>query len=520
MKKALKINLSGQIFHIDEDAYEKLKIYLDRISSHFSNVEETREIIADIEARIAELFREKFRDDSQVITVADVDQVINIMGKPEDFAGEEEEEAKKGPSGSRHYRRLYRDPDNAVIGGVAAGLSAYFNIDPVVLRILFVVLILVGWGLPIIIYLVLWIAVPKAETAAQKLEMRGEKVTVSNLEKKIREEYEDVKENLRKARRSDTGRKTEDIFTQFFHIVGVIFVAFLKVIAVIIALVFVVAGISIIVSVIGFAFFGASLIPFGVIHGLDIDLNNTVLPFLNPTNASVIVIAGALVILIPILAIIYGLFKALFRFKAHDKSLGASAFALWILALITTVAMIAYESGNFSKMEETRSTYPLKTVTSDTLYVAVNPEMLSTFKSLKHVGVNNHWYIVRGDEFYGEVNIDVERSDDNVFKLRVVKSSRGSDEKSAEEMANSIGYNYTVNDSLLTVDPYFRNASGDRYHSQSLDLTVFVPEGKAVSLNKNTADFLGHINNLDQVTSYRMAGKTWVMHQDGLESVR
>ena len=198
MKKALKINLSGQIFHIDEDAYEKLKIYLDRISSHFSNIEESKEIIADIENRIAEIFNERLKDDSQVITESDVEEVISIMGRPEDFAEEEGEQAKTGPSGSHHYRRLYRDPDNAVIGGVAAGLSAYFNVDPVVLRILFVVLILVGWGFPVIIYLVLWIAVPKAETAAQKLEMRGEKVNVSNLEKKIRGEYEDVKENLRK----------------------------------------------------------------------------------------------------------------------------------------------------------------------------------------------------------------------------------------------------------------------------------------------------------------------------------
>ena len=344
MKKALKINLSGLIFHIDEDAYEKLKIYLDRISSHFSNIEESKEIIADIESRISEIFREKLRDDSQVITVADVDEVINIMGRPEDIADEEGEQTNTGPSGSKHFRRLYRDPENAVIGGVAAGLSAYFNIDPVVLRILFVVLILVGWGFPVIIYLVLWIAVPKAETAAQKLEMRGEKVNVSNLEKKIREEYEDVKENINKARKSDAGRKAEDFFTRFFHIIGVIFVAFLKVIAILIAMVFVIAGISIILSALGFAFFGASLLPFGIFHSFNMEFNDLLLPFVNPVNAGLIAIAAVLVILIPVLAVIYGLFKALFRFKAKDRTLGASAFGLWILALITAITLSCYRS--------------------------------------------------------------------------------------------------------------------------------------------------------------------------------
>ena len=520
MKKALKVNLSGQIFHIDEDAYEKLKVYLDRIGSHFSNIEESKEIIADIENRIAELFSEKLRDDSQVITVADVDEVINIMGKPEDFAEEEGEHTKSEGSGSKHYRRLYRDPDNAVIGGVAAGLSAYFNLDPVVLRILFVVLILVGWGFPVIIYLVLWIAIPKAETAAQKLEMRGEKVNVSNLEKKIREEYEDVKENFKKARKSDAGRKTEDFFSEFFHIIGVIFVVFLKVIAIIIAMVFVIAGISIIASAIGLAFFGASLVPFGIFHSFNYDFNNMLVPFVNPASASVIIIAGALVILIPILAVIYGLFKALFRFKAKDKTLGASAFGLWVLALITAISLIAIEAGNFSKTEETSSNYTFDSLKSDTLYVTINQEMLNRLRSDNHLDIGNKWYIVNDHTLYGEVNVDIEKSRDDHFNLRVVKGSRGPDEETAESLAENITYSYTVKDSLLSLDPYFKNDSDEKWRSQHLTLTIFVPENKAIHLDKNTADFLKHSYNREHYSPYHFAGKTWIMNQDGLGRVQ
>ena len=114
MKKAIKINLSGIIFHIDEDAYEKLKTYLDTISKHFSNKEESKEIIDDIEARIAELFQEKITDETQVITVLLVNEVIDIMGNPEDIAdsGEETEHQRTFHEAYNKSRRLYRDPEN------------------------------------------------------------------------------------------------------------------------------------------------------------------------------------------------------------------------------------------------------------------------------------------------------------------------------------------------------------------------------------------------------------------------
>ncbi|HYW95197.1 MAG TPA: PspC domain-containing protein [Bacteroidales bacterium] len=520
MKKALKINLSGQIFHIDEDAYEKLKIYLDRISSHFSNIEESKEIIADIENRIAEIFNERLKDNSQVITVSDVEEVITIMGRPEDFAEEEGEQEKTGPTGSHHYRRLYRDPDNAVIGGVAAGLSAYFNVDPVVLRILFVVLILVGWGFPVIIYLVLWIAVPKAGTAAQKLEMRGEKVNVSNLEKKIRGEYEDVKENLKKARRSDAGRKTEDFFTEFFRILGVIIVAFVKVIVILIALFFVIIGVGIIASALGIAFFGASIVPFGIFHSIDTEFIDSFLPFVNPTNAGIIAIAGSLVILIPILAVVYGLFKALFRFKAKDRSLGAGAFGLWILALITAVSLIAIEAGNYRESDQVSSSQILEQVPGDTLYVRVNPQMLARIKQDEHFRIDDRRYVMKDDNLYGEVTIDVEKGRSDAYELRMEKGSRGPDEETAASMAEKIAFNYTLQDSLLTVDPWFRAGSGEKWRLQRLDVTIYVPEGKAVHFDKNTGVFLEGVYNLDHYSDYRMAGKTWIMHEEGLESVR
>ena len=200
MKTTIKINLSGQIFTLDEDAYQVLKDYLDSISKRFRDTEEGIEIIGDIESRIAELFQEKISEKKQVITIEDVRNIISIMGTPEDILDEdeaaEEEQSRRSANGKK-TRKLYRDPDNMAIGGVCSGLGAYFGIENWLMRLLWVILFFAtGGGLIFILYIVLWIAVPKAMTVAEKLEMRGEKVTVSNIEKTIKEEYETVKENV------------------------------------------------------------------------------------------------------------------------------------------------------------------------------------------------------------------------------------------------------------------------------------------------------------------------------------
>jgi phage shock protein PspC (stress-responsive transcriptional regulator) len=167
MKKTLTINLSGSVFHIDDDAYEKLYNYLNKINSHFGNDGDAKEIVEDIEARIAEIFNEKIKNGGEVINLANVEEVIVIMGTPEAISNEEEE--KNHISGKKFYhtggRRLYRDPEDKVLGGVCSGLGAYFSMDPVIIRIIFVLIFFVG-GSGVLAYLILWIVVPKASSTA------------------------------------------------------------------------------------------------------------------------------------------------------------------------------------------------------------------------------------------------------------------------------------------------------------------------------------------------------------------
>lgn len=200
MKKTLTINIDGIVFHINEDAYFKLSHYLDRVNAYFRRDEGGDEIISGIESRIAEIFRERKKGYSQVITIEDVNEVISQLGEPSQINGDEKEQKAAGNKNSYSQdesapKRLFRDPDNKYIGGVCGGLAAYFNIDPTLVRLLFVLLIFAA-GSTILAYLILWIVIPRARTTSERLSMRGEKINISNIEKAIREDIEDIKRNL------------------------------------------------------------------------------------------------------------------------------------------------------------------------------------------------------------------------------------------------------------------------------------------------------------------------------------
>ena len=195
MKRTLTINLSGMVYHIDEDAYAILNDYLERIKSGINNLEGSNEIYEDIENRIAEIISERLRNSRQVVTIQDIEIVIGIMGQPEDISGNDK--SKKSTIRSKNYRRMYRDSDNRIIGGVCSGLAIYWNLDPTLVRVIFVILTIFGMA-GIFIYLILWIVLPEALTAAQKIEMRGENVTISSIIDFFKDEFENVKKSFHK----------------------------------------------------------------------------------------------------------------------------------------------------------------------------------------------------------------------------------------------------------------------------------------------------------------------------------
>ncbi len=220
MNRAISINLGGLFFHIEEEAYHYLESYLDSIGSHFAGEQGSNEMLEDIEARVAEMFQEGLKKHKrEVVLLSDVKMMTNTMGLPEQFddpaleskyVGNYEEQEydrfdrSKGRFSLRRNRsnnsfggkRLYRNGDEKVLGGVASGLTAYFGIaDPIWFRILFALSIFGGYG--IVLYFLLWFIVPEAHTESQRLQMNGEKVTVSKLEKAIRKKHKQCKKEIK-----------------------------------------------------------------------------------------------------------------------------------------------------------------------------------------------------------------------------------------------------------------------------------------------------------------------------------
>jgi len=195
MKITVSINLGGYSFNIDEDAYSELKRYLKNLELHFADEESSSEILSDIETRMAELFRAKMTGYKQVITIEDVSEAISVLGTPEDIADGESKSSREKFS-SPGYHRMYRDPDHRIIGGVCAGMGAYWDIDPIIIRIIFAALTLAG-GLGVIVYLILYIVLPEAKTTAQKIEMKGEPVNIHNIKDSVKQEFENVRKNMK-----------------------------------------------------------------------------------------------------------------------------------------------------------------------------------------------------------------------------------------------------------------------------------------------------------------------------------
>jgi phage shock protein PspC (stress-responsive transcriptional regulator) len=194
MKITVSVNLGGYSFNIDEDAYAELKRYLKSLEIHFAGEESSSEILADIEARMAELFRTKITNYKQVITLSDVSQVISVLGTPEDISDNDSRSAGEKFS-TPGYHRMYRDPDHRLIGGVCAGMGSYWDIEPWIIRIIFLVLTMMG-GLGILVYLILYIVLPEAKTTAQKIEMKGEPVNIHNIKDNVKKEFDTVRKNM------------------------------------------------------------------------------------------------------------------------------------------------------------------------------------------------------------------------------------------------------------------------------------------------------------------------------------
>jgi phage shock protein PspC (stress-responsive transcriptional regulator) len=532
MKKTVTVNIGGSFFHIDEDAYEILKKYLETIRGYFKNTLGCDEIMADIEIRISEMLKEKLSPQKEVINMEDINQVIGIMGKPEDYIDTENDNTEFSGSAQEssepfqktsHTKRIYRDPDNRVIGGVCGGVGAYFGIDPVWLRIAFVIMFF-AFGTGPFIYFILWVVIPKAKTTAEKLEMRGEAVTAENIGKTIKEEMNNVKQSFTditndinspktKQNLRSTTNKLVDFITEFLRL-------FLNVAGKLIGAALLILTLFLTVMLISLLFTGEF-----IINITDEGINNFSvndffsLFFADKADYTIAGIALLILIAVPVVAMLLAGIKLLFNVKTKFKGMGAALGILWVTGLLLAAYSVYSTAKDFSKKGDIISYTSIADMDTLEIKAGANPYLhnpkIVLFDDEKSAIVsmdNDSLYLC-----YPKINILKSASDTGTVEIKMI--ARGRSKKIASERAANINYQYHSIDNTLVLSPYFAINNKEKFRAQQISITIKIPEGKTVYLDENLKHMLYDIENTQNMLDEHMVNKYWTMTRNGLTHV-
>jgi len=538
MNKTINVNIGGRIFSVEEEAFDKLEKYLRAIRQSFEGHQSADEIIADIELRVSELFDERINDSKQVIVKDDVEAVIAIMGKPEDYLDQDEEqedrEFKRKKTAKFYEKRVFRDPDRKIIFGVCAGLSAYLGWDPIFLRAIFIVSTL-AWGTGPLIYIVLALIIPKAKTTAEKLQMRGEPVTVDNISKKVNESFTGMKDEIKdfsakhdinSERVHQTGRQLGDMISQIIEAVGRILKVVLKIISKIIGVAFLIAGafglMGIVTGLVGIDSFAEAT--------RDREFQEFISTIYTDSSKKWHFMFGSLLTAgIPLTAMLLIGIRLLFTKIKNTGIIALALVFLWIVG----VGLVTYSSIDLIKHRDTSTrftqTLPLDMENDvDTLTLDVEgadlPRIQFDDKFMDaslffEGGVTIPWVDSTNVMYIGKNRITVKQTVGKKFSLEVEKYAKGSSQKKALHNAREIESHYSVNSDSLRISPYFILDNDVKIRSQRTMYTLYVPVGKSIHLAPRSEDIIYDIPNIDNIYDHYMVGKTWYMTEEGLKCV-
>ncbi|MDO6602396.1 PspC domain-containing protein [Arenibacter palladensis] len=517
MNKTININLANLFFHIDEQAYNKLQRYLEAIKRSFANTNGSEEIIADIEARIAELFHEKMENERQVITEKEVDEVIGIMGQPEDYMVDEDifEDQPQSTKKSTRVRKLYRDIDNKYIGGVSAGLGHYFGIDALWVRLIWILLTIFSWGGFVFIYILLWILIPEAVTTAQKLDMRGEAVNISNIEKKVKESFDDVAEKVKNVDYEKVGNKVKDGSRGFFNAIADIIMFFFKIIGKFIGIILIIIGAAGIVALLVGLFTVGIL---DIIHLPGVDFYNLV----NSTNTPVWVVSilAFFAIGIPFFFLMYlGLKILVNNLKSIGNVVKFTLLGLWLISIILLTVFGIHQaaahaySGNVAIEKELVFAQPSEPV-------KINLRSTDRDKQENNMRINGIVldYTENGEEILisRDFRMYLKMSHDSIARIEVRKNANGNSFKNATETAGKINYSYLVQGNTILLDDYLSTGRENKFRDQDVRVYLYLPMGTKVEFGSSPENcWIIRANNDRNMNGCEITKYAWMMNKDG-----
>ncbi|MFY0606287.1 MAG: PspC domain-containing protein [Cyclobacteriaceae bacterium] len=584
MKKTVSINIGSIIFHIEEDGYEKLKSYLDSVNKYFSNFEDSAEIIADIESRIAEIFFTKLDEGKQTVSIEDVEELMVTMGTTSDFDASLEPEAEENQakteeqaqtnseakkeswegfdrvsktlyrdtrrkmlggvaSGIAHYfsidplwvrlaflglffnvffapfsgaallgyiimwvvvpanafleedsavKKLFRDGERRVLGGVSSGIAAYFGIDISVVRLLFVLSIFLG-GSGLIAYIILWIITPEARSITEKMQMQGEPVTLSNIE-----------QNVKKGLKMEEGEESPLVKVLLFpfRLIAIIINGLGKFLGPAFGLLGEILRIAfgIFLSLLGFAIMvGLTMGLFGLfgMAGADryVHIGEIPIELIQRSLDSWSLAAGYTVLVIPALALsLLGLVIILKR-RVANAYVGWSLFTVWVAALIFATFSIPRFASEFASEDDIRieKIYPVN-------------ERVPVLKLNDLVS-----------ESFDGVDLRLRGHSDENYMLTLNIESRGSSRKNAQENAKAVNYNVVQKGDDFYFDSDISFPKEAQYRFQSVKAYFYIPYGKTFRMDEDLAEILVNTLNQNGYKSYQMEGNEWTFDRDGIQ---
>jgi phage shock protein PspC (stress-responsive transcriptional regulator) len=518
MNQTVTINISGIVFHIDVEAYEELKKYLNKIKSYFKNSEESEEIMMDIEARIAELFSEKITSENQVIQSKDVDEVIIVMGKPEQYIDEDEEEKEaQSFSNQKTYtsaKKLFRDPDDRMIGGVASGISNYFGVESIWLRLFFVIALFMGFGF--LLYIILWIVMPEAKTASDKLQMKGDPVNIDNISKTFKDEADKVSDQLR-SNGQQYGNKAESIVGAFFNFIGQILKGVFKVLGKVFGVIFLLVGTFMFVGLAGMLVGSETIFSIttdGVFSISSIEFFNLI--FVSEDQFHIAIIGVAITIGLPIIMLIYAGANLIFKVKTHaGVSLGL--IVLWVIGIFMC-AMVGIRMGSeLSFNDRDTQVKMVKEVIADDeddFYISMVSNSIPG-----HGILEDKYFSISLDEdsiYFSDIQLRIYESKTDSFELEIEKDVEGFSRKDVTSKLNQMNYDYSVSNDSIILGNYLSTLKKNKIRGQEINVNIYLPVGKSIYLDKSLRHVIYDIDNVTRTRDRKMLGKRWVMLEEGL----
>lgn len=592
MKKIININLSGRVIPIEDSAYESLQRYIESLRRYFANEEGRDEIINDIESRIAELMNEKIKKGNTSVTDADIEEIISSMGRIEDFEEVDAESATASERTSNTYTqseprktkgRLYRDGTDKLVGGVCSGIANYMNFDPAIVRLLFAIITFGGFGMGILIYIllwiilpvrnldtylgkrlfrnpddrilagvagglsayfnkpawvvrlifaaplvlniafgllnglffafhrdifpnlfigsftgtfilayiILWIVLPEAKSPFEKMEMRGEKVDVNRIRQNVKDEMETFKSQAQsvgeevkataqawtkeakefastrgKVFAGEVAESARPVARSIGHVIGVLFKAFFIFIAGVIAL----------------SLFGLLMvIIFGGVAWWPIN------DFLWSSPWQKLLGWGTLLLFItvPVIGFLVWLVRRMVRARSRNRYLGWIFGGLWVIGWVCAITFAASIAKDLRAYDRTVEELPL-TQPKEKLIVEVDEPQIRYTGNIWWMETDNNGWDIAGDTMkYNNVKIRVAKSTDSLYHVKLYKYSAGKNIGDAQNRADKIQFHVISQDSLLKIGSGLAIDKGSKFRGQGIIMEIQIPEGKQISFDES-----------------------------------